>query len=462
MALGTLSPSAKQYFWNIITGEPLAGGLVYTVTAGGVSPGNAIATYQDSALTVPNSNPIQLNGAGYCTIFLTPGQAYKYIVTDANGVIQWTQDGIGGVPSSSNNLDVLGTVGEAISAGQGVYLSDGSGGKTSGQYFKWDATNPYSSTLPQVGIAPFAISASTIGVIRLGGQVTGLSSLVIGSTYYVGASGALTATVPTTNLRVIGVADSTTSLILNPNPSAFPATSTVTTTGAQIALTLPSGFSDLVIFANNATLLTIQGIAAGHDGQRVTIFSLGAGQVDLANLSPSAAAANRLINGVTGTISLAAGSGRVSLIYDSTVARWRVVLHEQGAWITPTFAAGNFTGSGTQTWTLAAGDVAALAYRLSGRTVTVSFDLATTSVGGGAAPFLRIGNAAWGGFTAARMVETLGAVADNGAPAVAGLISVGLDTATAISINTNVNGGSNWTGSADATLTRGTITFDVL
>lgn len=103
MASGTLSPVAKQYFWHTVTGEPLAGGLVYTVAAGGVYPGNAITTFQDDALTVANANPIHLNGAGYCTIYLTPGQSYKYIVTDGSGVldprvvsgvIQWTQDGV--------------------------------------------------------------------------------------------------------------------------------------------------------------------------------------------------------------------------------------------------------------------------------------------------------------------------------------------------------------------------------
>jgi hypothetical protein len=52
------------------------------------------------------------------------------------------------------------------------------------------------------------------------------------------------------------------------------------------------------------------------------------------------------------------------------------------AWITPTFAAGNFTGNGSMTWTVEAGDVATFAYRINGKTMTVAFVLDTTTIGG--------------------------------------------------------------------------------
>ena len=106
-----------------------------------------------------------------------------------------------------------------------------------------------------------------------------------------------------------------------------PATSTITTTGTQTALALPAGINELVIFANNATLLTLQGIAAGEDGQRITIFSKGAGRVDIVNQNASASAVNRIITGGGTTITLAPGTGRASLLYDLTTARWRVDVH---------------------------------------------------------------------------------------------------------------------------------------
>lgn len=53
-----------------------------------------------------------------------------------------------------------------------------------------------------------------------------------------------------------------------------------------------------------------------------------------------------------------------------------------GAWTTPTFAAGDFTGGGSQTWTVAAGDVSTYAYTITGKTMTVAFTIITSTVGG--------------------------------------------------------------------------------
>lgn len=219
MAAATLSPTPKDYFWNIVTGAPLAGGLVYTVTAGGAFPGSAIATYQDSNALISNSNPIILNAAGYATIYLQPGKTYKYIVTDANGILQFTQDGIEAVPSSNLGLDVQDVAGDNFTAGQVAYLSDGSGGKTAGLWYLADSANTYSSTLPIIAMVPSVITAGSTGTFRLSGQITGLSGLIAGASYYVGTAGALTSVQPS-NGRFVGVADTTASLVISPNPSS--------------------------------------------------------------------------------------------------------------------------------------------------------------------------------------------------------------------------------------------------
>lgn len=239
MATGTLSPSPKQYFWNILTGEPLSGGLVYTVSAGGVSPGNAIATYQDAALTVPNSNPIVLNSAGYCVIYLTPGQSYKYIVTDVNGVIQWTQDGIQSVPGSASAVDIIVTAGENIAAEAGVYISDGSGGKTAGRAYNTSAANAYSSSAAgTVGLAIAAITSGAQGSVRIQGQLTTAQSFTPGLSYFASTvSGALITPSPA-NSRFIGNADSANSIVIAANPMATSATSALdvpVTAGEAIA-----------------------------------------------------------------------------------------------------------------------------------------------------------------------------------------------------------------------------------
>jgi hypothetical protein len=62
-----------------------------------------------------------------------------------------------------------------------------------------------------------------------------------------------------------------------------------------------------------------------------------------------------------------------------------------GAWVALAFNAGDYTGSGAMTWTVAVGDFILLAYAfLNRKTVIVSFEIATSTVGGVADQFLII------------------------------------------------------------------------
>lgn len=179
-------------------------------------------------------------------------------------------------------------------------------------------------------------------------------------------------------------------------------TSTITTTGTQAALAIPAGTGDLVIFANNATLLTVQGITAGLDGQQLSIFSIGAGEVDFPHENASASAALRLHNFATsGLTPLAPGVGIATFVYDANfasgpVGRWVLKEHVQGAFITRAFSAGNYTASGTLTWTVAAAITDR--YYLDGRKLTMQ-QLISGSTGGLAAAELRV--ALPNGYTAA-------------------------------------------------------------
>ena len=51
-------------------------------------------------------------------------------------------------------------------------------------------------------------------------------------------------------------------------------------------------------------------------------------------------------------------------------------------WVTPSFDAGNFTASGSMTWTVIAGNVTCYKYRLVGKTMTVAFSIGNTTIGG--------------------------------------------------------------------------------
>jgi hypothetical protein len=238
--------------------------------------------------------------------------------------------------------------------------------------------------------------------------------------------------------------------------AAIPVTSTITTTGTQTALSVPAGRGDLVIFCNNATTLTLQGITAAQNGQSLTLVSIGAGNVEINNQHASASAANRIINQVTGTITLVAGCGRVTMVYDSTNSRWRVMQHEQGAWITPTFAAGNFTGNASMTWTVASGDVDTYAYMLDGRIMTVVWYMQTTTVGGTPNTTLQI--AVPNSLTAAKRVLNPFIYNDNGGGNTMGFAEV---ASSGVVIQLFKLTAANWSAATDATKVFGQISFEV-
>ncbi len=232
---GTVCPSPKFYGWDA-NGNPLSGGLLYTYAAGTTTP---LATYSDAGLTIPNANPVVLNASGFATIFLS-GTSYYFELKTALGVTVWTQDNVSAVPSFNVDVDVTATAGVAILAGQSVYSSDGSGGLTAGRWYLTDADFTYaSSAAAVVGIAPSAIASGAAGTVRLVGRATGLTGLTPGLTYYASATaGALTSAAPP-NSRLVGFADSTTTLIL----TAIPLAATVTADNGIVdgRLTLTSG-----------------------------------------------------------------------------------------------------------------------------------------------------------------------------------------------------------------------------
>jgi len=216
---GTIAPFPKHQFSDG-SGNPLAGALLFSYEAG---TSTKLATYSDEGLTSANANPIVLDAAGRATIFLSPA-SYKFVLepSTANGGTDpptnaiWTVDEVSATPSFSVALDVDGTAGEALSALDVVYLDDGSGG-TAGKWYKADADNAYSSsTAGIIGIAPSSVAQDASGSVRVGGRITGLAGLTIGDAYYVSATaGSLTNSAPA-NARVVGVADSATSLVFSP------------------------------------------------------------------------------------------------------------------------------------------------------------------------------------------------------------------------------------------------------
>ena len=100
-----------------------------------------------------------------------------------------------------------------------------------------------------------------------------------------------------------------------------------------------------------------------------------------------------------------------------------------GAWSSVAFNAANFTGNGSMTWTVASGDQSTYAYVEIGKTMIVSFDILTTTVGGTPNPLLMI--AIPNGRTAQKNINTSFHYSDNG--------SVGTGLASVSAGGTTIN-----------------------
>lgn len=89
-------------------GTPLAGGWLYTYATGTVTPQT---TYQDQAGGAENENPIELDAAGRCDLWLDPALEYTLLLKRADLTTVRTWDDVGGAQSSA--LGVTSVNGEA-------------------------------------------------------------------------------------------------------------------------------------------------------------------------------------------------------------------------------------------------------------------------------------------------------------------------------------------------------------
>jgi len=129
-----LSPVGNGINFLGVTGQPLAGGKLYTYQAGSSTP---LATYQDYNGITANANPIILGTDGRISgeIWFSAGYNYKLVLKDANDVLIATYDNlygiIGTIPTASPTLPsgvILLWSGAIGSIPSGYYLCDGTNG----------------------------------------------------------------------------------------------------------------------------------------------------------------------------------------------------------------------------------------------------------------------------------------------------------------------------------------------
>lgn len=99
----TLMPMPRLQFFDT-SGNPLAGGKVYTYAAGTTTP---LVSYSDQSAAFPNSNPVILDSGGFGTIWLGPS-AYKIVVQNSAGVPQWTVDKVSSWVDLTSNQTIGG------------------------------------------------------------------------------------------------------------------------------------------------------------------------------------------------------------------------------------------------------------------------------------------------------------------------------------------------------------------
>jgi hypothetical protein len=371
------------------TVEDLNGFAVAGATVTFLDTGTAVLSvvYADADGLVISPNPLTVDAAGRFTVFLTPGQVVDVQYRDAAGALIKTVPGVSAVPAASGNVDTGGTFGETVSIGQLVYLSDGTGGKTAGQWFL--ASQQQNQGLHSVvGISLSAGAAASGGTIRTEGRVTGLSGLVVGARYFVSATpGALVLQSGFSGgggYRLVGQADSTTSLVLTPNPLNWQSYVDLLTPPSVPTPLFYIGVAQTVLLTPVGGNVTMQGIKAGYHGQRLRVVHRGAAgtQINLVHSSPSAATADRLFNWVTSAPTSLVPTGVADYEYDVNGPYWKLVAHEQGGWIAPPFFASDYVGAGGATWTVTAGAVAANRYYLRGTMLSCFFYLGSTTIGG--------------------------------------------------------------------------------
>lgn len=166
---------------------------------------------------------------------------------------------------------------------------------------------------------------------------------------------------------------------------------TSSTSGLRHNVALPAVCSQFNYYDVGASA-EISGFAGGQLGRFLLVRVLGGGFLRLLHDNTGSAVGNRILTPSSNGQYLGP-KGSALLWYEGSA--WRCEPIYPGDPITPTFAAGDYTGVG-QTWTVEAGDVQRCAFQQWGQQLDVALQIATTTVSGAGSGLQRV---IPGGFT---------------------------------------------------------------
>lgn len=240
------------------TGLALVGGKVYTYIAGTSTPK---ATYTDSTLVTPNTNPTILDARGEADIW--PNGSYKVILKDSLDNTIWTVDNITDFTTFTGNLSITGNITASgnLTIGGNTALGDAQGDtlSISGSVIKNSSGNytfpaPSSGTLMTFqGITtadsfiPAAATVPTNGMYLPGANTVGFASNSTVRLSYNG-TGNFTYSAPsagdTININQIAGANALiTSLALSGGNTKWTLTNTSNTANSQTVFVMSVGGS---------------------------------------------------------------------------------------------------------------------------------------------------------------------------------------------------------------------------
>lgn len=233
--------------------------------------------------------------------------------------------------------------------------------------------------------------------------------------------------------------------------------------GTQNNLVLsPAAAEDRYVEWSGTSTLILTGVAGGRQGDRLWIKNVSANgsSIFIPNLANGqSSGANLFYNTAISGATPIAPKGYARYVHDGSF--WVMVGHEQGAWITETFSAANYTTNTGAAWTVQSTDELQRAYRLDGRTLHVGVLILNTTVG--AAPTaLRM--TIPGGFQSSKYSQVPCGILDNG-DAARGYLGFMITNPGTVPLQIEFYhplSSTTWEASTNSSNVAGTMAFEVL